>query len=209
MIAAFFYDNATLVEKRSVKPEQDRIQRLLKKAKKNDWEAQKMLYLHFYPYVMGISLRYCSNKESAEEIVNDVFLKVFKKIQNKEKIHSLKALIRRLTINTAIDAYRYMKKYPPSVDISYANYAEESYSVLNKLNEEEIISLIQNLSHAYRLVFNLYVIEGFSHKEIGQKLGIKESTSKANLTKAKARLRIMLQKNYPEKVEHYERKKYR
>ncbi|MDW3651857.1 MAG: RNA polymerase sigma factor [Bacteroidia bacterium] len=176
---------------------------LIGACRKGDLSAQRNLYAHYYRYAMGVALRFCSTREDAMEVVNDSFLKVFVKLQSKEKIKVFRPWFRRVLINTSIDNFRKQKNRFQTLEIAYAFSEKDSYTILDKLNEEEIIALIQKLSPAYRMVFNLYVIEGHSHKEIADKLGIEVSTSKGNLSKAKARLRILLSKIYPERIEHY------
>jgi len=168
-----------------------------------DHSAQKDLYKHYYRYAMGIALRFCNNREDAMEVINDSFLKVFLKIKGKGKIKTFRPWLRRVLINTAIDYYRKHKNNFQTMEIVYASYEKDSYSILDKLNEDEIILLIQKLSPAYRIVFNLFVIEGYPHKEIASMLNIEVSTSKANLSKAKARLRILLSKIYPDRIKNY------
>lgn len=186
-----------------MKEEDPKVLHIISACRKGDFDAQNKLYEHFYGYAMGIALRYCNNREDAMEIINDGFLNIFLQLKRGKKIRAFKPWLRKIIINTAIDAFRKKKGKVQTLDVAYAAYETDSYSIIDELAEEEIIKLIQKLSPAYRMIFNLYVIEGYRHKEIAQKLKIEISTSKANLTKAKARLRQLISKFDLDKVERY------
>jgi len=147
----------------------------------------------YYNYAMSICLRYSRDREEAVEIVNDGFVKVFSNL-NKYRDHtSFKAWLRRVLINAAIDYYRRNEKHYRNVDISYAKYEYITEDVISKISEKEIIGLIQELPPSYRVVFNLFVIEGFNHQEIAAKLGISVGTSKSNLSMARSKLKRKMQ----------------
>ncbi|MEZ4903506.1 MAG: sigma-70 family RNA polymerase sigma factor [Spirosomataceae bacterium] len=163
----------------------------------NDRKCQELLYKQFYGYALGVCLRYVPNEDEAVEVVNDGFLKIFQKMQLYDADKPFKVWLRRVIINTALDHYRQNLKYQQNEDISHSENtlaASESQSIYSQLAHEELIALIQQLSPAYRAVFNLYVIDGFTHEEIAQQLGISEGTSKSNLARARENLRNMLQK---------------
>lgn len=171
------------------------MQLLLRGCKKNDRESQRLLYQHYYAYAMSICIRYSHSAEEAKEIVNDGFLKVFKKIDQYKQDSSFKAWIRRIMINTAIDHYRKEVKHYYHKDIGTLTVIESNdENALNHLSHEELIGLIQQLTPAYRAVFNLYVIDGFNHQEISTLLKISVGTSKSNLMKARNNLRKALGK---------------
>jgi RNA polymerase sigma-70 factor (ECF subfamily) len=170
------------------------MQLLLQGCRKNDRESQRLLYQHYYAYAISICIRYSHSIEEAKEIVNDGFLKVFKKIDQYEKEPSFKAWLRRIMINTAIDHYRKELKHYYHQDIEAQPELETNEgNGLNQLSHEELIGLIQQLSPAYRTVFNLYVIDGYTHQEIAELLNISDGTSKSNLMKARAKLRKALE----------------
>ena len=146
----------------------------------------------FYNYAMSICLRYSKDREEAVEIVNDGFVKMFTKLDKYKDNTSFKAWLRRILINASIDYYRKNEKHYHNVDISYAKYEHVTEDALNKISEKEIIELIQELPGSYRLVFNLFVIEGYSHREISNKLGISVGTSKSNLAIARSKLKRKL-----------------
>jgi len=154
--------------------------------------AQRKLYEDFYGPLMGLCLRYANNQEDAMDILHDGYIKIFRHISRYQPGTSLIAWMRRIMVNTAIDYYR-KKTRRRTEDLEAAQgVASTDAGVVSNLSTEEILNCIQSLSPAYRSVFNLYVIEGYSHKEIGELLNITESTSRSNLVKARIKLREML-----------------
>lgn len=162
--------------------------------KKGDRNTQERVYKAFYGYAMGICLRYSKTRDEAIEIVNDGFLKVFTKLDMYSKGLSFKGWIRKIMIHSAIDYFRRNEKHYHSLDISYAQYQDDSATetIIDKLSAEEIIRAVQTLPSSYRLVFNLYVIEGFKHEEIASQLSISVGTSKSNLSIAREKLKKIL-----------------
>jgi len=157
-----------------------------------DRKDQKSLYKAYYGFAMAICLRYAGNRYEAVEIMNQGFLNVFTKINRYDKIKPFKAWLGCIMRHSSIDFYRsnWKMKYTDSlekaVDIGCNDLTD------NKLDYQDLLSVIQKLPHIYRAVFNLYAIEGYSHQEIGQTLGICEGTSKSNLFKAREKLKRML-----------------
>ena len=156
---------------------------------------QELLYRRFYGYAMSVSMRYTVNSDEAAEIVNDAFLKVFSKIEMYDQTKSFRAWLRRILVNTAIDYYRRSQKNVPFSDISYAATEEADTDAIGALTAEEIYKIVQELPDPYRITFNLFEIEGFSHDEIGKMLGIPEGTSRSNLSRAKIKLRSLVKKH--------------
>ncbi|MDG2450345.1 MAG: RNA polymerase sigma factor [Saprospiraceae bacterium] len=154
--------------------------------------AQRILYEEFYPSMMVVCLRYSNNREDALDILHDGFIKVFKYVDKYKQGTSLNAWMKRLMINTAIDFYRKrVRRRTENLDEVY-NVSSKYPDIFSVLGAKDILRALSHLSPTYRAVFNLYVIEGYSHKEIAQKLKISESTSRSNLVKARARLRDLL-----------------
>lgn len=154
--------------------------------------AQRKLYEDYYGTLMGLCLRYADNPDDALDILHDGYIKVFRHIGKYQPGTSLIAWMRRIMVNTAIDYYR-KKTRRRTEDLDAAHGVQSNDpSVLSSMTTEMILNCIQNLSPAYRSVFNLYVIEGYSHKEIADILSITESTSRSNLVKARLKLREML-----------------
>lgn len=165
----------------------------------NNRESQKIIYNSFFGYAMAICDRYTNKQEDAVEILNDGFLKVFKEIDKykpayTDVISSFKGWLRKIMVYTAIDHYRKYLKHSLVTQLDNVVYQIPiaSEDAISKLSYEEIIQSIQKLSPGYRTVFNLFIIEGFSHDEVAKVLGISVGTSKSNLSKARVQLQKIL-----------------
>ena len=159
---------------------------------KNQRSSQNALYRLFYPYAMSIAIRYVNSESEAISIVNDTFLKVFSNIKKYNPAMEFKPWFRKILVNTAINFMKKEEKYKHLLSIENANDKSVSAKAIGKLTYDELLKLLQSLSIAYRTVFNLYVIEGYAHKEIADQLGITESTSRSNLVKARIKLKELL-----------------
>lgn len=168
---------------------------LLQKSVRGDRKSQEKLYRQFYGFAMSVCVRYTQSRDEALEIVNDSFLKVFTKGDQYDSKYPFKAWFRRIVVNTALDFYRSQQKhyFHENIEEAYEVSSNDS-SPLSQLNHEEIIMLIQRLPSGYKMVFNLFVIDGFSHEEISNQLGISVGTSKSNLSRAREALRKMILK---------------
>lgn len=145
---------------------------------------------------MSIAIRYADSREEGAEILNDSFMKVFENIKKFNPEKPFKPWLRRIIINTAINRYHKnsnIRKWSALSDNTDALVSEEKITA--GIAYDEIIEMVQLLSPAYRTVFNLYVIEGFTHKEVADMLGISEGTSKSNLARAKQNLKEILEKH--------------
>ena len=141
---------------------------------------------------MGVCLRYSNNREDALDILHEGFIKVFKNIGKYQPGTSLAAWIRRIMVNTSIDFYRKsIRRRTEDIEQAY-HVSSSDEDAVSKCTEKEILAAVQTLSPAYRAVFNLYIIEGYSHREIAEKLGITESTSRSNLVKARLKLKAII-----------------
>jgi len=174
----------------------------------NDAKCQKVFYEKYLGFVMKTVYRYVSTYESAAEASNDAFIKIFRSFGKFEYKNAtnlemlLFAWMRRIVINTAIDYLRVsqaQKRYQPVSELTEANEPEIS-NTDDKLLYKELIELIRKLSPSYRVVFNMYVIDGFSHQEIAKALGISVGTSKSNLARARAFLQKYLVKDNKDNV---------
>ncbi len=165
----------------------------------NNRESQKKIFASFYGYAISICCRYTNKQEDASEILNDGFLKIFKEMYRfqpayADVVSSFKGWLGKIMVYTAIDYNRkyhkqeMMTRYSGKVVEMPSKYE----SAIDKISYEEIIHAVQNLPPSYRTVFNLFVIEGFTHEEIAKKLGIATGTSKSNLSKAKRHLQKYL-----------------
>ncbi len=153
---------------------------------------QEELYRRFSPRMYAVCLRYTGNAEEAEDILQEGFIKVFKKLGSFRSEGSFEGWVRRIFVNTAIEHFR-RKRYLMPVTEKEENTIEGKYlSVLDDLAARDIMALVQELSPGYRTVFNMYVVEGYTHKEIADMLGISEGTSKSQLSRAKIILQDMV-----------------
>jgi len=175
----------------------DSINSIIKGCLKHDKKSQKDLFEMYYSQMMLVSMRYTSDKDSASEILQESFLKVFKRLNSFNFEGSFEGWVRRIVVNTAIDKIRKDKKVVFLDDLSvtenssaFAVQAEEFEFETSKVEHNKILKMIQELPTSYRTVFNMRVFEEMTHKDISKELGIVEGTSKSNYHKAK----LILQK---------------
>jgi len=169
---------------------------IIKGCIKQDRASQKTLYEMFYGKMMGACMRYAKNRDEAKDILHEGFMKVFNNIKAFNNTGSFEGWVRRIIVNNAIDHLRKNKHEYLIVNTVHANTLADTVAeppdeedLMKNISEENIMAAVQMLSPAYRTVFNLYVIEDMSHKEIADRLDISEGTSKSNLAKAKFNLR--------------------
>lgn len=158
--------------------------------------AQRKIYEDHYKMMLPVCLRYATDENEAYDIVHEGFIKVFRHISKYTPGTSLTAWIRRIMVNTSIDYYRKMSKRRTSNLDTVYDMTDNQPDVISEMTSAEILSALQKLTPSYRTVFNLYVVEGYSHKEIAKELGITESTSRSNLVKARGKLRDAIKRMY-------------
>ncbi|MCI4668518.1 MAG: RNA polymerase sigma factor [Bacteroidia bacterium] len=173
-----------------------RLKALIKDCVKQKAKAQKELYDLFAPKMMSVCMRYVKSEAEAEDILQEGFLKVFLKIKKFQESGSFEAWIRRIMANTAIDFIRKEKHYLHQLEIKDEILPGQKEDIVASLEAEKLMEIIQQLPDGYRWVFNLYAIEGYSHAEIGEKLGISESTSRSQYTRARALLKKQVSHAY-------------
>ncbi len=162
---------------------------------RGDAIAQKALYQAYARKMMSICMRYASDRDRAQDILQDGFVKVFQKLEHFRGDGPLGGWIARTMVNTALDQIRRDKPFGHSLDLTEAEHLHAvDEQALSRLQTGELMKLIQALPTGYRTVFNLFAIEGYPHKEIGEMLGISENTSKSQFMKARAYLRKLLPK---------------
>lgn len=167
---------------------------LANKCVEGDQLAQRKLFEKYAPKMMGVCLRYTRDVEQAEDVMQDGFVKVFTKLDKYSGEGSLEGWVRRIMVNTALDHIRRNTKFNANVSMDDVEYKVESDSdALGSLMEEDLLKLIQEMPDGYRTVFNMFAIEGYSHKEIGEQLGVSENTSKSQYSRAKAYLRMKVE----------------
>ena len=181
-----------------------KINKIIEGCLQHNSKYQEELFKLYFGKMLGVSMRYTKDKDTANEIVQTSFIKVFEKLKLFDLNGNFENWIKRIVINTAIDFIRKSKKDP------YVNDLNEDYTLssvddivfeeeeleLSQIKNELIINAIQQLSPAYQTVFNLYVIEDYTHKEIAEMLNISEGTSKSNLSKAKVNLQKILKNEF-------------
>jgi RNA polymerase sigma factor (sigma-70 family) len=181
---------------------------LIEGCRANDRTSQKELYYMLREYAMKICYRYQNNLEQVEEIVNEGFVKLFKNIHQFEEsrhadiLASMKGWFKRILVNTCIDHYRKNASsiHGQMLSEDTENIADKQETGIDILSYKEIIEAIRQLSPAYRTVFNMFVIEGLTHEEIANHLGISIGSSKSNLSKARDNLRKILIKKTDRKI---------
>jgi RNA polymerase sigma-70 factor (ECF subfamily) len=159
----------------------------------NKAAAQEKLYSLYSRRMMAICLRYTRSRAEAEDIFHEAFVKVFRYIRTWQG-GSFEGWMRKIFVNTAINHFRQNRKFFDHVDTAYAESRLASTdNVVSELSNQELLSLVAGLPEGYRMVFNLYVVEGYSHVEIGEMLGIAEGSSKSQLSKAKNHLKKLIE----------------
>ncbi|MFN8297972.1 MAG: RNA polymerase sigma factor [Chitinophagales bacterium] len=165
-------------------------QQIIEGCVKNDRKFQQLLYNLFSSKMFAVCLRYANEYNSAQDLLQEGFVKVFRNIEKFRGDGSFEGWVRRIFVNTAIEHYRKQVNMYAIHDSDAKAYEYYEDNALENLKQQDIVNMIQKLSDGYRTVFNLYIIEGYSHKEIGDMLNISEGTSKSQL----ARARYLLQK---------------
>jgi RNA polymerase sigma factor (sigma-70 family) len=158
--------------------------------------AQRELYDMFKSKMFGTCLRYASSYEDAQDVLQEGFIKVFEKINQFGFKGSFEGWVRRIMVNTALEKYRVHYRHVSTDENIVTDDNEESNDITADLNARELIGIIQELTPGYRVVFNMYALDGYSHKEISEMLNISEGTSKSNLSRARTILQEKVKKSY-------------
>ncbi len=155
---------------------------------RGDRQCQKALFQQYSGKLLAVCIRYTRHRMEAEDVLQDAFIKIFKNLEKFEGKGSFEGWMRRIVVNTALKNYN--KSSFKKEKIGLQDYQEGAMDpdVIASLYQEELLKVIEELPNGYRIVFNLYVIEGFSHKEIAKELDIQESTSRSQLVKARKML---------------------
>ena len=170
------------------------IDSLLDGCKRGDRKAQESLYKALSSRMMAVCMRYAKDSYEAEDMLQMGFVKVFTKVPEFRSEGSFEGWIRRIMVNTAIETYRKTMRSLTVVDIDEVYDQPQSTFDMSQLETQDLMKLVQQLSAGYRMVFNMYVIEGYSHREIAENLGISEGASKSQLSRARAILKEKLLK---------------
>ncbi|MEX2372109.1 MAG: sigma-70 family RNA polymerase sigma factor [Bacteroidales bacterium] len=174
----------------------EKLEILIEGCRKGDPGSQERLYRQFSAAMYGLCLQYSSSEEDAHDILQDGFVKVFKKMGQVRDAKAFPGWIRRVMINTALEKYRSRVVMQRIDEAPLLQNELVTDDILDALQAEALVDLIRELTPKYRMVFNLYAIEGYNHKEIGEMLNITEGTSKSNLSRARAILQEKVKKIY-------------
>lgn len=169
--------------------------KLIKACVSEDRKAQKKLYDLFASRMMMICLRYSKSEPEAEDILQESFIKIFKNLKNLREYSNIAAWIKRIVINTALNHQRSKLYLYPMVDVENVKVSYDENKALSDFHQEELLKMIQSLPLGCQVVFNLYAIEGYTHKEIAEKLDISEGTSKSQYSRAKTLLQMKLKES--------------
>lgn len=164
---------------------------------KSEKDAQEMLYKQYSGKMYAVCLYYAGNKDEAQDFLHNGFIKVFEKIKQYQKKGSFEGWMRKIFMNTALEKYRSKKNlFLENIEFELISIESTQENALNKISAKDLTNFIQELPPAYRMVFNLYAIEGYTHKEISEMLNISEGTSKSNLSRARANLQHKVKVNF-------------
>lgn len=169
---------------------------MVQKCQKGERQAQNQLFVQYRRMLFGVCLRYASSRAEAEDILQESFIKIYGDLYQYRPTGPLGAWMRKVTVNVALQHLRKKKNLFPVIDLQQV---EDTYEPNDELFAEDrakaVLKMVQKLPEGYRLVFNLYLIEGLTHPEIAEYLDISVNTSKSQLSRAKTMLRKMLEKN--------------
>lgn len=169
---------------------------MVKEAKNGKWSAQKALYLHYADDMMSIAIRYSRDLASARDLVQDAFMKFFEKIDQFDLDKGMPGpWISRILVNRALQNMKKDKRLVFEEDEVFYKEPSQEASVIEKLEAEDILSFLQEIPEGCRVIFNLHVVEGYKHEEIGSMLNITASASRSQLTRAKKLLRRIILKS--------------
>jgi RNA polymerase sigma factor (sigma-70 family) len=174
------------------------LKKIIKDCVSGDVRAQEALYKLFAPKMFGVCLRYAKDRTDAEDSLQEGFMKVFKYIDKYRHEGSFEGWVRRIMVNISLEKYRKQHLMYPVEDISIYEKTNYNDDILDKISADELIEQIQKLSPRYRMVFNLYVLEGMSHLEISKEMKISVGTSKSNLARARDVLKGLVKELYGE-----------
>jgi RNA polymerase sigma factor (sigma-70 family) len=159
---------------------------------RGDRRMQELLYKTYSPKMYGVCLRYAGNPDDAQDILQEGFVKVFKNLSRFRGDGSFEGWIRRIFVNTAIEHYRRKVNMYPVTENQENTIEDKDWTAFDRLALKDLLEIIQELSPGYRTVFNMYVVEGYTHRDIADMLGISEGTSKSQLARAKAILQNVI-----------------
>ncbi len=177
---------------------------LIKGCIKKKSRAQRQLYEVYKSRLMGLCVRYTRNREEAEDVFQEGFVRIFNSIAQLKEANRLEPWLKQTMVNTAINYYHKNKRHQGHADVGDFDGSNSDYQrIISDLTNEQLVEVVNQLPPGYKMVFNLYVIESYTHKEIGEMLNISENTSKSQLSKAKAMLKRAFKQMGIERYEKY------
>jgi RNA polymerase sigma factor (sigma-70 family) len=174
---------------------------LVAQCRSHDARAQRELYDRYKARLMGVCRRYASSREEAQDILQEVFIKIFSKMDQLDSSERLEGWMLRIAVNTSVNFYRSNKRIFEDINDVQADSGDHEI-MLSKISDEYLVKMINELPDGCRIVFNLFVVEGYNHAEIGKMMGVTESTSRSQLVYAK---KILKEKLNSVGVMYYER----
>ena len=169
---------------------------LISLCKKKDRNAFNHLFNQYNRLLMGISIRYCNDVAEAEDVLQESFIKIFHQIQTYQSKGSFEGWLKRIVVNTAINHFKSKKvRIDGGGNSEDFDAIDNAFDIENEMHGNELLEIINQIPEGYKVIFNMNVIEGYTHKEIAKELNISEGTSKSQLSKAKSLLRKILVEN--------------
>ncbi|KAB7729306.1 sigma-70 family RNA polymerase sigma factor [Rudanella paleaurantiibacter] len=163
-----------------------------------DPQAQRVLFKKFFSYAKSICLRYSATTEEAEEVLNEGFLKVFQHLHQYDTSLPFKAWLRTIMVNTAISNYRRYHKHQANLALEDVPEAPFDDQIVDRITADEILAIVQQLPSAWRTVFNLHVVDGYSLREIAEMLDANEATIRSHFLRGRQRLQQLVKQHYPQ-----------
>lgn len=163
----------------------ENLEQIIEECKAGKQSAQSQLYRAFAPVLYGVCMRYARDETDAEDVLHEGFVTIFNKIGQFAGKGSFEGWMKRIMVNIALERYRKRNRMHTVEDITIYDSKNMSEDLYAKINAGELMNLIKELPPRYKMVFNLYAIDGYNHKEIAEKMGIAEGTSKSNLARAR------------------------
>ncbi|WP_080057389.1 RNA polymerase sigma factor [Spirosoma aerolatum] len=170
---------------------------VIRACRTNDPRAQRTLFKQFFGYAKSICLRYTSNVEEAEDVLNEGFLKAFQHLDSYDETLPFKAWLRTILVNTAISHYRKNHRFDQHTSLETGEHVAFDENVVDQIAAEEILALVQQLTPTYRTVFMMHVVDGYSLHEIAGILNHNEATVRSNYARARQKLQLLIKQAYP------------
>jgi RNA polymerase sigma factor (sigma-70 family) len=179
------------------------LEHIISGCKAGDHSAFETLYKTYYRLLLGVALRYTRTRPEAEDILQDAFIKIFQSVSSYKNTGSFEGWMRRVVQNTAINYYRSSMRFHLYVDVSEKEDSlndDSMEAILSALDAKDILTILNRMPEGYRMVINLFYIDGYSHREISEMLNISQGTSKSQLFKAKQYLKELLENDYKQNI---------